>query len=286
MQGFVQRLKRLKWQARVTLKRTYRNVDYRRLSVKGLPIVFGNSMAKSGSHIIMQFLEGLSKIGPMVFTDHHPIRTILPDGSRRDPHDVTTDIYRLKLGDTGWGYIPAREPYLEAFNRPEIVHFFVYRDPRDKIISHIFYAMDIHQGHAMHDYYHEIANMEDRITVTIRGVPGMLQDIRTTYESYLKWLDLPSVVAIRFEDLIYQRDQTLAKMLTILETYGLRIRVDRQEALKILNKEMSPERSPTFRSGTSGGWRQHFSENNIELFKELSGDLLRKLGYEDKKAWD
>jgi len=46
MQGFAQRLKRLKWQARVTLKRTYRNVDYRRLSVKGLPIVFGNSMAK------------------------------------------------------------------------------------------------------------------------------------------------------------------------------------------------------------------------------------------------
>jgi hypothetical protein len=286
MPGIVITLKRLKWQARVMLKRGYRCVRYQRLSTKGLPIIFGNAMAKSGSHIIKQFLEGLSKIGPMVFTDQHPIRTILPAGTRRDPSDVISDINRLKAGDTGWGYLPAREPYLQVLNRPEIVHFFVYRDPRDKIISHIFYAMDIHQEHAMHAYYHKIPNMEDRIAETIRGVPGMLQDIQTTYESYIKWLDLPSVVAIRFEDLIYRRDQTLAKMLTILETYGLPIRMDRQEALKILNKEMSPERSPTFRSGKSGGWRQYFTEDNIALFKEISGDLLVDLGYEDKMAWD
>lgn len=286
MQGIVHRLKRLKWRARVTLKRIYRSLSYRRLSVKGLPIVFGNSMAKSGSHVIMQFLEGLSEISPIVFTDHHPIRTILPDGSRRDPDDVTTDISRLKPGDTGWGYIPAREPYIDAFKRSEMVHFFVYRDPRDKIISHIFYAMDIHQGHAMRAYYHEIPNMEDRIATTIRGVPGMVQDIRTTYESYLAWLDQPGVVAIRFEDLIYQREQTLGKMLAHLETCGLRIPMDKSKALEILNTAMSPNRSPTFRSGTSGGWRQYFSENNIELFKEVSGDLLVKLGYEDTMAWN
>lgn len=285
MQGIIQRLKRLKWQARVTRKRVYRNLYYRRQSAKGLPIIFGNAMAKSGSHVIKQFLEGLCAMSPIVFTDPHPIRTISPDGVRRSSKDVIKDIFRLQPGDSGWGYIPARDPYLEAFNRSEFVHFFVYRDPRDKIISHIFYAMDIHLGHAMRGYYQEIQNMDDRIAATIRGVPGMLEDIRTTYESYLGWLDLPNVVAVRFEDLIYQREQILGYLLDHLETCSLRIPMDRISALESLNTAMSPNRSPTFRSGTSGGWRQYFSENNIELFKEVSGDLLVKLGYEETMEW-
>ena len=39
------------------------------------------------------------------------------------------------------------------------------------------------------------------------------------------------------------------------------------------------------RSGKTGGWVDHFSEGNKALFKEISGDMLERLGYEENSNW-
>lgn len=242
-------------------------------------------MAKAGSHILSQFLEGLSTVSPFVYTDLHPIRTITPGGSLRSEDEVLSDLRRLEPGDMAWGYIPGTERYIQEFVQLRRVNYFVYRDPRDKIISTIKYAMDIHEGHAMREYFYAQNTMEERITAVICGVPGYTNDIRTSYGSYLAWFDQPQVMCISFEELVNEREASLERMLSYLEDTGVSFSLDYATLFSILNSSMSPERSPTFRRGTSGGWRDSFTEKNKDEFKQTAGDLLIRLGYESSNDW-
>ena len=281
-------LRRQKWAARVSYLRLNQRIKFYSHFSNGLPIVFGNAMPKSGSHILSQFLEGLSLISPLVFTDIHPIRIYTVEGRHRSQEEILYDIDRLKNGDIGWGYLRASEENVKKFTASPMLVYFAYRDPRDVIISHILYAMNIHEGHRMRPYYQSLSTMEKRIESTIAGVQSKdvsYPDIRTDYERYLPWLEQPEVFSVRFEDIIYNREEMLNKMLDHLENKGVSFAVDRKNACNILNETMAPSRSPTFRSGTSGSWREYFSEANKRLFKEVAGDLLIRLGYEHSNDW-
>lgn len=271
--------RRAKRRLQVGSRRTLQRVRSRKWDRSGLPVIFGNSMAKSGSHVLSQFLEGLPEFSPAVFVNVLPIRTLTHQGSPRPDAQVVEDLRRFQPGDIGWGYIPGRTPFAECLTGAGHATFFIYRDPRDKIVSHILYAMDIHPGHAMHGFYLGLPNMEARISATIQGVPGMVESIRGTYESYLGWLERPDVMALRFEDAIGRREVTLDAMLDFLESRGLPLRCGRGQAKAILNRSMAPERSPTFRQGASGGWTEHFTPANMDELRDIAGDLLERLGY-------
>jgi hypothetical protein len=278
-------LKRVKWNLRVMARRVRQRSSFDSPPSHELPVIFGNGMAKSGSHILEQYLSGLEACAPLTFTDVHPIRTLGVDGQPRTTESVVRDLNRLRGGDIGWGYIPSRPVYRRWFDRPDVVSYFIYRDPRDRIISHIFYAMDIHKGHAMHDYYRRLESMEERVTATIQGVPGMVQDVRSAYESYLGWFDCDSVMPIRFEDLVGHQRETLGKMLGHIAAAGVPLRQEMRVILDGLIEAMAPKHSPTYRSGRSGEWRAHFTEKNVAEFKLVAGDLLRILGYEESEDW-
>jgi hypothetical protein len=246
----------------------------------GLPRIFGNAMAKSGSHVLAQFLEGLESVAPLVFVDMHPIRTFDSHGDVRLTRSVLADLKRIRRGDMGWGYLPSDPAYLAWMDARKILMFFILRDPRDKIISHIFFATDIHPGHAMKDFYARIDSMESRIDATIDGVPGLLPDIRSSYESYLGWLDRPGVVAVRYEDFVNNRQVTLGRLLDCLKDHGVPFSLAREDVLGLLDEAMSPARSPTFRSGQTGEWQTYFSRGNLDHFNVVAGDLLARLGYD------
>jgi hypothetical protein len=250
-----------------------------------LPAVFGNSMAKAGSHLLAQYLHGLTSITPLLFLDPYPIRTITEDGHRRGRDDVVRELRRLSPGEIRWGYVPAQPEYIEALLAPNRVVYFLYRDPRDKVVSHILYALNIHKRHAMHDYYGRLPGMEERIAATIRGVPGLVQDIRASYQSYLPWLERPEVIPVAYEDLMQRRPETLQRMLAHLDRAGIEIRTGAAETLDLLQREMSPRHSPTYRAGSPGNWQTYFSDANKRLFKEVTGDLLIRLRYEQGMDW-
>jgi len=242
-------------------------------------------MAKAGSHILLQYLEGLCLFTPLIIGDPYPIRTITTSGRKRSDEEVCSDLKRLRPGDIGWGYLPGKEIFIREIIGDGRINYFIYRDPRDKIISHIFYAMEIHEGHAMREYYFSLSSMEERITATIKGVPGLIQNIRASYEGYLAWFDQPDVFTVSFEDLVNHRKESLSRMISHLDRNNFAIHLDTNAAFDVLNQAMSPERSPTFRSGRSGSWSEYFSKGNIELFKEVTGDLLVTLGYEAVENW-
>jgi sulfotransferase 6B1 len=166
--------------------------------------------------------------------------------------------------------------------------FFIYRDPRDVIVSHVFYATEIYPGHGMHRYYTEtLSNMEQRINAAIKGVQepnAKLSSIFAKYEHYLGWLQQPGVLALRFEDLIMDRRAALSRVLDHLATDGFDPQ-PRQQAIDALEAGLRPGASGTFRRGQTGDWRQHFTEANKQAFKSETGDLLKKLGYEKDAEW-
>ena len=138
------------------------------------PIVFGNAMPKSGSHLIYQVLQGLERLGPFVVPGFPPVTRSEANLNLRES-DVLANIEALHSGDIAYGYVHAREPFLSALTQPEFATVFVYRDPRDVIVSHVFYATDMYDEHGMNTYYNEeLEDMQQRIHAAIVGVdvPG------------------------------------------------------------------------------------------------------------------
>jgi hypothetical protein len=277
-------LKLRRWQAR----RAAAALRWGPAELAALPAVLGNAMPKSGSHLIIQILQGLTALGPFVNPGFPPVNRTQANAKLSDPA-ILANILRMRPGDIGYGYLACRPPFVDALTRPGRATIFVYRDPRDMIVSHVFYATEMHPGHWMHRYYTEVLDsMEARINAAITGVtePGSeMSDVRTRYAGYMGWLAHPEVLTMRFEELILNRETALSQLLDYLEGRGFHPRASRLEAIAALNAAIAPRKSGTFRKGQPGNWKEHFTAANKALFKERTGDLLIALGYEQDDQW-
>jgi hypothetical protein len=261
---------------------------WKRLSFDEAPPIFGNSKPKSGSHLLLQVLNGFTRIMPYRYVDADPVRTIRRDGGRRTEDEVLTDLKAVPPGVIGWGYVEATPENVAFLCRPERANYFIYRDPRDMLVSQVFFATDMHEEHGMHEYYRSLPDFGERLKTAITGIDrdGLhMVSVKQRYEGVFQWLQQKHVMCIRFEDLIDDRDSTLHAMLDEVERTGYRIPTPREKALSILVEAIQPRKSHTFRSGKTGGWREHFTEKHKALFKDVAGDLLIRLGYEKNNDW-
>jgi len=276
-------LKQFRWQGR----RTLAALRWGAGNLQRAPRVFGNAMPKSGSHLLTQVLYGLTELGPFVDPGFPPVNRNEANQPLSD-EKVFDGIYRMRPGDIRYGYIHAKEPYLSLLTQPEQATIFIYRDPRDMLVSHVFYATDLYEGHGMNRYYAQLDSMEARLNAAIEGVADpefALSSVRERYDSYLGWLAQPDVLCLRYEDLILEQDVTLAKALGYLEVHGLDLQISREQAIETIKAGIAPQKSGTFRKGQPGNWQEHFTEANKVCFKEVAGDLLIWLGYEERNDW-
>jgi hypothetical protein len=261
---------------------------WKRLSFDEAPPVFGNSKPKSGSHLLLQILNGFTQIMPYRYVDADPIRTIRAQGGRRKAEAIAADLQRVPQGVIGWGYVDATPENVTVLCQPNRVNYFIYRDPRDMLVSQVFFASDMHEEHGMHAYYKSLPDFGARLNVAITGIErdGLkMVSVKQRYEGVFQWLGQKHVMCLRFEDLINNRDATLNAMLDEVEKTGYKIPTPREKALTILVEAIQPRKSHTFRSGKTGGWKQHFTDEHKKLFKEVAGDLLVRLGYEKNNDW-
>lgn len=261
---------------------------WKRLSFGDAPPIFGNSKPKSGSHLLLQILNGFTRIMPYKYVEADPVRTIEKEGRRKPNDEVFHELKRIPKGVIGWGYVEATPENVALLCQPHRVNYFIYRDPRDMLISQVFFATDMHEEHGMHEYYKSLPDFGERLKVAITGIDrdGLyMVNVRQRYAGVFEWLQQPHVMCIRFEDLINNRDATLDTMLDEVQSTGYRIPMPRDKALSILVKAIQPKKSHTFRSGKAGGWREHFTEEHKKMFKDVAGNLLVKLGYEKDNDW-
>lgn len=261
---------------------------WRRFRFEDAPPVFGNAKPKSGSHLLTQILNGFNRIAPYAYLESDPIRTVKATGGRYTAEQVLNQLKSIPDGVIRWGYLDATPENVNFLCRPERVNYFIYRDPRDMLVSHVFFATDMHDGHGMHDYYQTLSNFDDRLNVAITGIDRdglFMVDVKKRYDGVFEWLNQPSVLCIRFEDLIEKRDEVLDAMLAQVEKTGYKLPIAREKALATLAETIQPAKSKTFRTGKTAEWKKYFKPEHKALFKEVAGDLLVRLGYEETNDW-
>jgi sulfotransferase 6B1 len=281
-------MRSIRRQVRPALRTMQAVARWRRVSFDDAPPVFGNAKPKSGSHLLVQVLAGFARIMPCRYVEAEPIRTITKAGVRRTQEEILADLRRLPAGVIGWGYLDATPSNVAFLCSPKRVNYFIYRDPRDMLVSHVYFATDMHEQHGMHALYKSLPDFGARLSVAITGInrDGLtMVDVRQRYQGVLEWLANPDVLCLRFEDFLERRSETLGRMLDQVERTGYKFPVGRPLALEVLIASIQPSRSRTFRSGRAGGWREHFTPEHKRLFLDVAGDMLVQLGYEKNNDW-
>lgn len=176
---------------------------------------------------------------------------------------------------------------IAKISHDKYVTFFMYRDPRDQIISYIFFILNdlklwpeaakISLNDMIFDliYFGKVAN---------NNPPG--RGISDVYGRYLPWLKEPGVCAIRFEDLIGPKGG--GSLEVQIETIK---KIANHAGIEITDKKIESVTKNlfggtfSFRRGQIGGWKRYFTEDHKKAFKEVAGQLLIDLGYEKDFNW-
>jgi hypothetical protein len=254
----------------------------------GWPILLGISFPKSGTHLLDQILLGFSRVAPFSRRLHSFYAEFEGEsGRKRTPEAAKAWLSLLRPRDVASAHLFARPAVVEQVVTPSFVPYFAFRDPRDVVVSHVFYVTEMEPNHVHHAHYSSLADFAARLTVSIAGRPDAqveFPDIAARFAPYLSWLDQPAVLPIRFEDLVNRRASTLDR---VVDHFLRRVPLDAPRAgiLSSLEGAINPPASPTFRSGKTGEWRALFTPAHKKLFKRVAGELLIRLGYESNNDW-
>ena len=254
----------------------------------GWPILLGISFPKSGTHLLDQILLGFSRVAPFSRRLHSFYAEYEGEsGRKRDPGQALRWLESLHPGDIASAHLFARTEAVTHVCRPAFAPYFIFRDPRDVVVSHFFYVTEMEANHVHHAYYQSLPDFDARLKVSILGRPDAdveFPDIAERFAPYLGWLDQPSVMNIHFEDLIHDRAGSLNRIIDHFLT-RVPLQASRDLLLDSLESSINPGKSPTFRSGKTGEWRKHFTDEHKKIFKDVAGDLLIRLGYEENHNW-
>jgi hypothetical protein len=254
----------------------------------GWPTLLGISFPKSGTHLLDQILLGLAQVAPFSKRIHSFYAEYDGEsGVKRAPEQALRWLDALRSCDIASAHLFARPEAVTRVCSPKFVPYFIFRDPRDVVVSHVFYVTDMEQRHVHHEYYQSLPDFDARLKVSILGRPDAdveFPNIAERFAPYLGWIEHPEVLAIHFEDLIHARAATLARILDHLLARAP-LSAPRERILSAMEESINPGKSPTFRSGKTGEWKKHFTDEHKRLFKDAAGDLLVKLGYEKDGNW-
>jgi len=261
-----------------------------------LPVLLGISFPKSGTHLLDQILLGFSRVAPYAKRLHSFYAEYEGEsGRKRSPEEALKWLDSLRPCDIASAHLFARREAMARLGSSKFIPYFIFRDPRDVVVSHVFYVTDMEARHVHHDYYQSLPDFAARLDVSILGradtnthpEPGRrieFPNIADRFAPYLRWLNREEVLSIHFEDLINDRTSMLTR---IMDHFLARVplQAPRKLILDSLESSINPKRSPTFRSGKTGEWKKHFTEEHREIFKDVAGDLLVRLGYEKDNNW-
>ncbi len=152
----------------------------------GWPILLGISFPKSGTHLLDQILLGFSRVAPFSRRIHSFYAEYEGEsGGKREPGQALTWLDSLHLRDIASAHLFARPEAISRVTSSAFVPYFIFRDPRDVVVSHVFYVTNIEARHVHHDYYDSLPDFDSRLNISILGRP----DIN---------VEFPDIVASRF----------------------------------------------------------------------------------------
>ena len=228
--------------------------------------IFINSIPKCGTNLVIRCVELLTKRKATNINENLVTVNQLP---KVDPKPIL------------FWHVGFSEQALNIFKNNNFLGIFIYRDPRDRIISAAFWCLKYpHLLEQMGYKKGEKINFADLIT-------KLIPITKKEYDKYLGWLGTRSVFfPIKFEHLVgpkgggksYIQQQTIKNICNHLKIYASVSTVN--NCIKDLYGN-----TVTFREGKIGKWKNYFSAQHKKLFKQEFGNLLIRLGYEKNLNW-
>ncbi len=251
------------------------------------PPVLANSFPKSGTHLLDQIVEALPErrdFGTFLssFTSSYRYR-------RRDQTSTLRILGGIVPGEIMRAHMFYSPAASELLTERNVAHYFIYRDPRDVVLSEAHYYRTLNPWHRLHPYFRDAASIDDAVTMAIAGLndraPALQYvDVASRFAEYEGWLHDANVCCVRFEQLTSpEKDATLRRMAEFYAAKAPTLDIDK--TVERMRSNINPEKSHTFRSGKSAGWKDHFTDEHRRLFKSIAGSLLVRLGYEQDASW-
>ena len=265
-----------------------------------------NGLPKTGTHLARKILQ-LSDIQPHPFTlaAYHADQAVVSwDESQRallgQPIEIGAlhpkPVHELLLRQTLRSIPPGQvfnghcthTPALSRLLKEENIQVVsIIRDPRDVVVSLAEYL----KKHDHPQYRNKSWNKG--LATAIQGyaqihtsrVPSRQgRSWAEAWQAFLPWQDDDNSLVLRFEDLVGNKgggsDAAQLKNITnILEFIGK----PQLSADKICQDVFGGTR--TFHVGGMGRWKEKFSPENIELFKQAIGSILVQMNYASDDNW-
>jgi hypothetical protein len=252
------------------------------------PPVLANSFPKSGTHLLFQIVDGLPNS-----TNYGAFLASMTSSFQfreRSPENASRFIRRFVPGEIVRGHLFYDLQNAEDLTQQNVVHLFVYRDPRAVVVSEAHYLREMNRWHRLAPHFRKLNSMEEAIMLSITGFDPLVEGLEyphigARFSRYRGWLGRDDCLALRYEDL--SSDDRPAMIRRIAEFYARHCRtsVDIDACVALMTACVKPEKSHTFRSGRKTGWRNEFTAEHCRRFDELAGELLIELGYEKDHDW-
>lgn len=232
------------------------------------------SIPKAGTHLLFKCVN--------LLTDK-PIKFVIEYNSYNSWHLLCPNALDAKTIVAGHCFY-IKENINLISDKKNIKGLFIYRDPRDQIVSHAYFMQKLYKTKENN------SNLDELISYLIKD--GRLYywnaaiGINAFYRLYLPWKNHPSFYTVKFEDLVGPNGggtiEAQRKEITNIANYlGLNLSAEKID--DVTNNLFGG--TFTFREGKIGSWKNHFSQQHKKEFKKIAGQLLIDLGYEKNLNW-
>lgn len=252
------------------------------------PRVLANSVPKSGTNLLTRCLSLFPTLRPS-------FKHVTMNSNRRDStEELERKAARTKRGQYTSGHVFYNADNAAIVEEHDLEMPLIVRDPRDVVTSHFHYVSEKHPEHRLHDHYVSLPDDDARLMASIRGVDGAhtddgdrLESIGEWMDAFLSWQEKPYVTVVRFEDLIGpngggSRDRQMETVRQLADHLEVTLSDDEVE---YISQNVFSTSASTFRKGLIGDWKNHFTPEHVEAFKDEAGDWLVEMGYEDDADW-
>lgn len=250
------------------------------------PAVIADSFPKSGTHLLEQIVEVFPAVRNFgVFLSSMTSSWAFRERTTASTLRVINSSIPGELLRAHLFYDPA---YEAAIREKGMAHYFIYRDPRDVVVSEAHYLREMNRWHRLHRVMKKL-DPEAAITMSIEGVDPSTgleyPDIGKRFARCAGWIGSTDTFAVRFEDL--RSESCKAVVASMVDFYQSRHvgQVAKDPIVQEALANIRPESSHTFRAGRPSAWRREFTTEHKARFKRVAGQLLVDLGYETDLHW-
>lgn len=260
-----------------------------------------STMPRSGTVFFFEFISklfGFSKLDPSFAEGSWP------KPPEWDPYKFDRTYMDLKSKQVLCAHYPLNDDINRLLEDESLLGIYLYRDPRDVVVSAAMYIKYALLQHPLHSLFSEISDSE-AITFLLAGglVPLPNQDQCDFTSSFIKhegikyfcdwgasWVHHPRVAKIRYEDFILNNVEAINRALSVVGV------IPDKEKINEISQQMSFEKltgrqrgeenkASHFRKGVVGDYKNNFGPLQYSICNQRIGGWLKEMGYEESFNW-